>query len=260
MSRTLLMEWTKLRTIRAAGWSVLALVGSTVAVSAFAAARAVPTDCAPRPCTLDTARIALAGVYIGQIAVVTIAALAVTAEYETRTIIPTLLAQPGRWRVAAAKAAVVVAIVGVAGAVAVAGCVVVGRLMLARQGFNAGTGDPFVLSWGESAGRRAMVGTVAYLGLVALLSLGVAAIVRGTAASITTVLALLYAVPIAARFVTDPAWRSALARAAPMTAGLAVQSTVGAAPVDPWAGLAVLSAYAAIALVVGAVLFQVRDA
>ena len=65
MRQALRMEWTKLRTIRATGWSMLAMVASTVAVSAFTAAQTGPTDCAPRPCTLDTVRIALTGVTIG---------------------------------------------------------------------------------------------------------------------------------------------------------------------------------------------------
>jgi ABC-2 type transport system permease protein len=44
-----------------------------------------------------------------------------------------------------------------------------------------------------------------------------------------------------------------------MTAGLAVQFTRGAAPIGPWHGLGVLAAYAGAALLVGTVLFAVRD-
>jgi len=262
MRRALRMEWTKIRTIRSTSWSVLALVAATIAVSGFAAARTDPTDCAPRPCTLDTVRIALGGVYIGQIAVVTLAAIAITAEYDTRTIGLTLQAEPRRWRVVAAKAAVVLVIVLVASALAVAGCVVAGRVILPHSGFTAATGYPSLFAWGDAATRRALLGTVAYLGLIALLSLGIAAILRGTAASITTVLSLLYVVPIASRFVTDPEWQSRLAWAAPMTAGLVVQSTqpLDEVTIGPWAGLGIVAAYAGVALIVGAVLFRTRDA
>ncbi len=47
-----------------------------------------------------------------------------------------------------------------------------------------------------------------------------------------------------------------------MSAGLTVQATRGldAMPVGPWQGLAVLAAYAGAALLLGGVLFQVRDA
>lgn len=256
------MEWTKLRTVRSTAWNLLALVTTTVAVSAFAADRTAPTDCSPRPCMLDTARIALAGIYIGQIAVVALAVLAITAEYDTRTIGPTLQAQPCRWRVLTAKATVVLALVLSAGAVAVAGCVVVGRVILARNGFTADTGYPLLLAMSDPTTRRALLGTVVYLGLVALLSLGVAATLRSTAAAVTAVLSLLYVVPIAARFVTDPEWQTILTLAAPMTSGLAVQSTrpLNDAAISPWAGLAVLAAYAGVALMVGFILFQTRDA
>ena len=46
-----------------------------------------------------------------------------------------------------------------------------------------------------------------------------------------------------------------------MSAGLTVQATRDCAmPVGPWQGLAVLAAYAGAALLLGGVLFQVRDA
>jgi ABC-2 type transport system permease protein len=57
--------------------------------------------------------------------------------------------------------------------------------------------------------------------------------------------------------------RHAIQDASPMTAGLAVQTTVaatGSAPLGPWAGLGVLAAYAVAALAAGGTLFTVRDA
>jgi hypothetical protein len=47
-----------------------------------------------------------------------------------------------------------------------------------------------------------------------------------------------------------------------MSAGLSVQNTVGLddLPIGPWPGLGVLATYAAVALLSGLVLFQLRDA
>jgi ABC-2 type transport system permease protein len=47
-----------------------------------------------------------------------------------------------------------------------------------------------------------------------------------------------------------------------MTAGLMIQATsdLERLPLRPWAGLAVLAAYAAAAMLLGAVLFTTRDA
>ena len=101
-----------------------------------------------------------------------------------------------------------------------------------------------------------------YLGLVALLSLGLGAVVRDTAGAVLGVLALLYVVPVVAALVGDPAWQARLQKAAPMTAGLAIQATTGLErlPIGPWAGLGVLGAYAGTAMLLGAVVLQVRDA
>jgi ABC-2 type transport system permease protein len=47
-----------------------------------------------------------------------------------------------------------------------------------------------------------------------------------------------------------------------MTAGLAVQATVNvrSLPISPWAGLGVLAAWAAAALLVGGLALEMRDA
>jgi ABC-2 type transport system permease protein len=48
----------------------------------------------------------------------------------------------------------------------------------------------------------------------------------------------------------------------PMTAGLAIQATTNlpTLPISPWAGLGVLAAWAACALLSGALLLELRDA
>jgi ABC-2 type transport system permease protein len=48
----------------------------------------------------------------------------------------------------------------------------------------------------------------------------------------------------------------------PMTAGLAIEATtnLAARPIGPWAGLGVLAAWAAAALLAGGLLLQRRDA
>jgi ABC-2 type transport system permease protein len=113
----------------------------------------------------------------------------------------------------------------------------------------------------DSSTRRAAVGSVAYLTLIALLSLGAATAIRDTAVSIGTVLALLYLPPLLADVVSGPLRRH-LEQAAPMTAGLAVQATthLGTQPIAPWAGLGVLAGWAAASLLTGGLLLRGRDA
>jgi ABC-2 type transport system permease protein len=165
----------------------------------------------------------------------------------------TFAALPRRSTVLAAKAAVVGALVLVAGAAAVLVSVLAGRGVLSGVA---------VLSLADGPVLRAAVGSVLYLVLVGLLSLGVAAVVRDAAAAIGVVLGLLYLFPIVAAVVSDPDWVKRLQRISPMTAGLAVQATtnVEGLPISPWAGLGVLGLWAAGALLVGGLVLRLRDA
>jgi hypothetical protein len=108
----------------------------------------------------------------------------------------------------------------------------------------------------------AAAGSVLYLALIALLSLGAATAVRDSAAAIGVVLGLLYLFPIIAQLVTDPHWQRHLKQLGPMTAGLAIQATTNlrGLPISPWAGLGVLAAWAAAALLAGGLLLRLRDA
>ncbi|WP_233526121.1 ABC transporter permease subunit [Actinomadura spongiicola] len=260
--RAVRAEWTKLRTLPSTGWLLFALAGITVAVGAAVTGSVDTADCVtPAACEEDTPRLALSGVRLGQIAAIVLGVLAVGGEYATGTITATLAAVPRRGTVLAAKAAVVAGAVAAAGAVGVLAALAVGRGILPRNGFTAAHGYP-PLSPLDGATARAAAGTVLYLVLVALLSLGVATALRDTAAATTAVLALLWIVPIVTRLVGDAAWRERLEKVAPMSAGLAVQSTrdLERLPIGPWPGLGVLAGYAAAAMLVGGVLFAVRDA
>ena len=109
---------------------------------------------------------------------------------------------------------------------------------------------------------RATAGTVLYLALIALLSLGVATAVRDAATAIGIVLGLLYLFPILGLAVTSPSWHRHLEQIAPMTAGLEIQASTGlrSLPHQPVAGLGVLAGWAAAALLAGGILLRFRDA
>lgn len=263
MSASLRAEWTKLRTVPSTVWTVLALVVCTVGVGALATGGLSPSGCAgaDNGCAFDTPRVTLAGVYLGQVAVVVLAVLVVTVEYDTAMIRTTLAANPRRTAVLTAKAAVVTAVVLGTAAVTVLCSLIAGRMILPGQGFTAANGYP-TLSLADASTLRAFAGTVVYLGLVALLGIGVGMIIRHTGGAIMAVLSLLYTFPIVATLVTDEQWRRWINKLAPMTAGLAIQATrrLETLPIAPWPGLGVLAAYAGAAMIAGAVLFIRRDA
>jgi ABC-2 type transport system permease protein len=139
--------------------------------------------------------------------------------------------------------------------------VLAGRLLLPGQGFTPAHGYP-PLSPADGPTLRAAAGSVLYLALVALLSLGVAAAVRDSAVAIGAVLGLLYLFPIIGTVIRDPDWQRLLYRISPMNAGLTIQATTNlpVLPIAPWAGLGVLAAWAAAALLGGGLLLRLRDA
>jgi len=258
MSTAVHAEWIKLRTAPWTGWLLAAVIAVTAALGTAADAAA---RCPVGGCHLDPAKTSLTGIYLGQAIVVVLAVTALSGEYGTGMIRVTFAAMPGRAVVLAATAAVIAALVLAAGTVAVLGSVLAGRLILPGHGFTARHGY-LLLSLAEGPVLRASIGSVLYLGLIALLSLGIAAAVRDTAAAIGIVLGLLYVAPV----ITAVLGRSAAARhlqqLAPMTAGLAIQATTSlrSLPIGPWAGLGVLAAWAAAAMLAGSLLLHLHDA
>ncbi len=141
------------------------------------------------------------------------------------------------------------------------GSVLAGRLILPGHGIGPAHGYPD-LSLASGPVLRAAVGSVLYLALIALLSMGIAAAVRDGAAAIGIVLGLLYLFPILGQVAGSGTWHRHLEQLAPMTAGLTIQATTGlrSLAISPWAGLAVLACWAAAALLTGGVLLRLRDA
>ena len=263
MPDTLRAEWTKLRTVPGTAWLLIAVVTLTVAMGAAAVAA---TKCTPSltgsPCSVDTTKLSLTGIYLGQAAVAVLAVLAVSNEYSTGMIRVTLAAMPRRLAVLAAKGAIVGALVLMAGTVAVAGSLLAGRLILPGNGFTVASGSP-ALSLAHGPTLRAACGSVLYLTLIALFSVGIAAAVRDSAVSIGLSLGVLYLPPILiATTVTNPVWLHRLERYTPMSAGLTIQATTGlrSLAITPWAGLGVLAVWAAGTLLVGGFLLRLRDA
>jgi ABC-2 type transport system permease protein len=251
-------EWTKLRTVPSTGWLLLTLIALTVGASALATA---VVKC-PASCGEDTTKLSLTGILPGQAAVAVLAVLVMSSEYSSGMIRTTLTAVPRRATALAAKAIVLTGAVLAAGAIATAWSLVAGRYILPGNGFTGALGsEPLSLSAGPTL--RAAGGSVLYLALIGLLSLGLATALRDSGASIAVMLGLLYIVPLLTDLGTlDPRWEHRLQEWGPMTAGLAIQATknLKTLPISPWPGLGVLAVWAAAALLAGGLVLRLRDA
>jgi ABC-2 type transport system permease protein len=258
MTAPLRAEWTKVRTVPGPAWLLAAIAAATIAVSAAAvAATRCPAGVA---CPADTTQLSLTGIQFGQALVAILAVLVISSEYTTGMIRTTLIAMPRRWPVLAAKAAVLAGLVLGAGAVAVAGSLLAGRLILPGHGFTAARGYA-VVSLAHAPTLRAAAGSVLYLALIAALSLGIATVIRDSAVAIGAVLGLLYLAPVIASVLGgNPVWQRRIERYTPMNAGLTITGTTGHPAITPWAGLGVLAAWAAAALLAGALALRLRDA
>lgn len=261
MRRQLRAEWTKTRTVARTGWLLLAVIALTVAGSAMASTATAAPTCPSSGCTFDSAKLSLTGILLGQAVVVVLAVLAIGNEYSTGMVRTTLTAMPRRAAVLAAKAAILTGMTLAAGTMAVLASVLAARRILPGNGFTPAHGYT-ALSLADGPTLRAAVGSVLYLTLIALLSLGVATAVRDPATAIGVVLGLLYLFPLAILVVSDQTWQRRLWQVSPMNAGLAIQSTTNLSglPLAPWAGLGVLAAWAATALLAGGLLLRLRDA
>jgi ABC-type transport system involved in multi-copper enzyme maturation permease subunit len=249
-------EWTKLSTVRSTVWSLLVTVAIIVGLGAlFCAARVSRWDRinnGPRS-GFDPAGFSMNGIFLAQLAIGVLGVLIMSSEYATGQIRATLGAIPQRRLVLVAKSLVFGVVVLVVGFVACVTAFAIGQSILAAKNAGVSLGDPGV--------TRAVVGGALYLAAVGLLGLGLAAIVRRTAAAIATLVGLLLILPILASFLPDP-WNTDVAKYLPGEAGGAIFHVVqrDTTFLAPWPGFAVLAAWTAAALILGAVLLDRRDA
>jgi ABC-type transport system involved in multi-copper enzyme maturation permease subunit len=210
----------------------------------------------------------LIGVFAGLIAVAVVGAMFMTAEYRRGLIRVTFAATPQRGRVLAAKAVVLAAVTFAVGLVSSAVVVTLGQRVLRDHG---------VYVWPATTltEARVIVGSAAVLAVAAVIALALGTILRrsaGAVAAVIVIIVLPYLLTVTTPLL-PPGPTDWLARVTP-AAAVAVQQTLiqypqvanvyspasGYYPLAPWAGFAVLCAWAAAALALAAYLLNRRDA
>jgi ABC-2 type transport system permease protein len=240
------MEWIKLRSLRSTWWTLAVTIA---AAAAIAVAVGVNTEDA----AADLTNNALAGISVGLLLTGILGVLTATSEHSSGSIRSTLAAIPNRPLVLAAKAAVFGAVALAAGEAAAFVSFFAGRAALPAGIAGPTLGQPGVL-------RAVVLGGAGYC-LIGLLGVGLGAVVRHTPAAIAVLVGGVYVLAqLVAGFAT---WVMPYLPIAIVANSLSVVRPAGDDQVQflsPWAGLGMLSVYAAVTLAAGAFLLARRDA
>ncbi len=183
------MEWLKLRSVRSTAWVLLVFAAGMIGLAILVVAHQHWATMSPADrVSFDPTNDSFAGLAIGQLALGVLGVLAITTEFSSGMIRATLAAVPRRPLLLAAKAAVVGAATLVAGEILAFAAFAVGEAVLRSPAPHASLGQPGVL--------RAVLMGGAYPALIALIALGLGAVIRHTAGAICAVVGILFVLPL----------------------------------------------------------------
>jgi ABC-2 type transport system permease protein len=243
-TQALRSEWTKLRSLRSALWTLAAMAGGILGIAVFVGAtRSLQPDDTVLGGSLTGAG---AGLLVGT----SFGVLMMTREYAAGTIRTTFTACPRRLTVLAAKATLTAVAMFV---VALVACVLadqIGTVMLSGHGYAPGAPWP------------ALLGVAACFSVTGLLGLAVGTLLRHSAGAITTMTAAILAPSLFGPLLGD--WQRWVAGASPLAGLEKLSQTSDAAPdvvgsLGAWSSLGLVCGYAAVALAAAAALLQSRD-
>jgi len=284
-------EFTKLRSVRSTYWTLAALLIVSVGIGAavMAGESSSLTNNPANKAGFDGTQVSLIPFFeIGQLIIAVLGAMIITSEYSTGMIRTSLTAMPRRGVVYAAKAIVFTSVALVISLTTSFIAFLVGQAMVAGTGVGAslfgsikipanasfnGPGSPGhpptatfqgteVIS--ASSVLSAVIGTALFVTLVAVIAFGLGAIIRHTAGTITTVIGIMFIVPVIVQALPND-WSSDIMRFFPDAAGRVI-SVTGSAPGgnahlwSSWPQMIVTACYAVGLLAIGAYFFRKRDA
>jgi ABC-2 type transport system permease protein len=202
------------------------------------------------------------GILFSQLVLSVLGVLVISGEYGTGMIRSTLTAVPKRIPALLGKAIVLAVTSFALGLVTIYGAALLGLPFLSNSGIHTNFADPKL--------NLALLGGAAYLALIALMAFGIGAIIHSSAGGIATALGLLLVLPTVLQIfasITQAAWVQNVANFLPTNAGghlFAYSSdgstTAGVISLNATSGGLVLVAWAAVAIVVAAILLRRRDA
>ena len=249
-------EWTKIRTVRSTMWTigmtVVLGIGIGALVTALTRSHSASMNLGQRV-GFDPTSTSLIGLLFAQFAVGILGVLVISAEYSTGTIRATLCAAPNRSRMFAAKIVVFGVFSFIVAEVTSFGAFFLGQFLLSSPATHATLSSPGAL--------RAVFGGGLFVCLLGLIALGLGAIIRHSAGSISAFVAMLLVLPIITQALPYQLSLD-IRRFMPDRIGIDVLTTRGGdfGVFSPWVGMLILAIYAVVLLAFGATLMQRRDA
>lgn len=248
------MEWQKLRTVRSTWYIVAVFAASMTGLAVLVLSREsyAHLSAADRA-SFDPTHDCFIGLVLGQLLVGVLGVLAITTEFSSGMIRATFAAAPRRPLVLAAKAAVLGALTLAAGEISAFAAFLAGQAALAAAAPHAALSQPGVL--------RAVLLAGAYPALIALIGLGLGALIRHTSGAIFALAGVLFVAPLLFAPLS-PAVQDTVQNLLPhpMAATSLTAVRPGAHVWPPWLTFGLLCAYALIALGAGARALARRDA
>ncbi|MFJ3551023.1 ABC transporter permease [Streptomyces sp. NPDC090114] len=247
-------EWTKIRSVASTMWTLSLAVLVTIALGMLISALSkneFDSMSTRDRLSFDPTFISFAGMGLGQLAMIVFGVLVVSNEYSTGIIRASLAAVPRRGTFLLSKLAVATALALAVSMATSFAAFFLGQAMLGEH--KASIGDDGVL--------RAVLGGGLYMTLIALFSMGVAAMLRSPMLSlgilmpffflISNILGNVDATKKVGQFLPDQAGSKIMQVVTPLDDDT---------PYGPWGGLGIMVLWVIAAVVGGYVLLKRRDA
>ncbi|MFF6976188.1 ABC transporter permease subunit [Streptomyces sp. NPDC008343] len=247
-------EWTKIRSVASTVWTLSLAVVVTIALGMLIAglSNSEFDNMSERDrLSFDPTFISFAGMTLGQLALIVFGVLVVSNEYSTGMIRTSLAAVPRRGTFLASKIAVATGLALVVGLATSFVTFFLGQAMLGDH--RAEIGDPGVL--------RAVIGGGLYMTLIAMFSMGVAAMLRSPMLSLGILMPFFFLV---SNILGNVSATEKIGQYLPDQAGSRIMQVV--TPIDddkpygPWGGLGIMVLWVVVALAGGYAALKKRDA
>ncbi|MEN8650874.1 ABC transporter permease subunit [Streptomyces sp. 21So2-11] len=253
-TQVLKSEWTKIKSVQSTVWTlglsavVTIALGVLISLLAKNEFKKLSTE---DKLTFDPTFVSFAGMSLGQLAMIVFGVLVVSNEYNTGMIRMSLAAVPQRGTFLFSKVTVASALALLVGMATSFISFFLGQAMLGD--LKASIGDPGVL--------RAVIGGGLYMTLIAMISMGVAAMLRGPTLALGILMPFFF---LLAPILGNVSATKKVGQYLPDQAGSKIMQVVpplnGDVPYGPWGGLLIMALWAAAALLGGYVLLKKRDA